>query len=304
MNTIDEVEWDDLRYFLAVAETGSFNQAAAKIGVSYSTVTRRVSSLEKRLGVRLFDRNRGGHELTAAADEMADVARRVRAEIHSLDRYLVGRDKRMSGRVRVATAEMLALTFMPDLAAFRLEYPNIEIDIVSAPEHANLASREADVALRTGNHPPENLVGRRLAKLPVALYASAEYISRNPLDRSLSEHTWVSWDLAFRQLASHAWMREHAPGAPVGLRVNSGTALLSAVRAGIGVGHLFCMMGDVQDDLMQIRPPEPELETALWILTHDDLRTTARIRVFLDFMAKRIRKRAGNTKAIESIAES
>ena len=90
----------------------------------------------------------------------------------------------------------------------------------------------------------------------------------------------------------------------MGLRVNSGTALLSAVRAGIGVGHLFCMMGDVQDDLMQIRPPEPELETALWILTHDDLRTTARIRVFLDFMAKRIRKRAGNTKAIESSAES
>ena len=199
---------------------------------------------------------------------------------------------------------MLALTFMPDLAAFCLEYPNIEIDIVSATEHANLASREADVALRTGNHPSENLVGRRLANLPVALYASAEYISRNSLDLSLSEHTWVSWDLAFRQLASHAWMREHTPGAAVGLRVNSGTALLGAVRAGIGVGHLFCMTGDVHDDLKQIRPPEPELETELWILTHDDLRTTARIRVFLDFMAKRIRKRAGNTKAIESIAES
>jgi len=299
VNSIDELEWDDLRYFLAVAETGSFNQAAAKIGVSYSTVTRRVSSLEERLGVRLFDRNRGGHELTPAADEMADVARKVRTEIHSLDRHLVGRDKRMSGRVRVATAEMLALTYMPDLAAFRLEYPNIEVDVVSAPEHANLASREADVALRTGNHPPENLVGRRLQKLSVALYASSDYISRNPADKELSEHTWVAWDSSLTQMASHAWMREHAPNAPVALRVNSGTTLLAAVTAGIGVAHLFCATGEAQSDLIQIRPPDSELETALWILTHDDLRTTARIRVFLDFMAQRIRERSAQIKTAE-----
>ncbi len=304
MSTIDELEWDDLRYFLAVAETGSFNQAAARIGVSYSTVTRRVSSLEERLGVRLFDRNRGGHELTTAADEMAEVAKRVRTEIHSLDRHLVGRDKRMSGRVRVATAEMLALTYMPDLAAFRVEYPSIEIDVVSAPEHANLASREADVALRTGNHPPENLVGRRLQKLSVALYASPEYLSRNPADLDPSKHTWVSWDSALSQLASHAWMRKNAPNAPVALRVNSGTTLMAAVRSGIGVGHLFCAMADEQDDLIRIRPPEPELETALWILTHDDLRTTARIRVFLDFMAQRIRDRSTRGKIMEVEAGS
>jgi molybdate transport repressor ModE-like protein len=291
MNSIDELEWDDLRYFLAVADTGSFNQAAAKLGVSYSTVTRRVSSLEERLGVRLFDRNRGGHDLTAAAEEMADVARKVEGEIQSLGRHLFGRDQRLSGRLRIATAEMLALTYMQDLAAFRLEYPDIEIDLVSTAEQADLSAREADIALRMGNSPAENLVGRRLGVLPVALYASEGYLSRHPADVDPSKHTWVSWDLGFTQMPTHAWMRKHAPNAKVALRVNSGTTLLAAVKAGLGVSHLFCSMGDAQEDLRQIQPPDPELETALWILTHDDLRTTARVRAFLDFMAKRIRRR-------------
>lgn len=298
MNSISELEWDDLRYFLAVADSGSFNQAAVKLGVSYSTVTRRVSTLEERLGVRLFDRNRGGHELTAAAEEMAHVARRVEEEVLSLSRHLSGRDQRMSGRVRLATAEMLALVYMQDLAAFRIEYPDIAVDLVATSEHADLASREADVALRTGNHPPEELVGRRLEMLPVAPYASKKYLALQPADLELSEHTWILLDSGLAQLASHAWMLEYAPGAQIALRVNSGTTLLAAVKEGIGVAHLFCAMGDAQPELERIRPPQPELETALWILTHDDLRTTARIRAFLDFMAKRIRQRSGQMKPI------
>ncbi|MCP4908833.1 MAG: LysR family transcriptional regulator [bacterium] len=297
-NSIRELEWDDLRYFLAVADSGSFNQAALVLGVSYSTVTRRVNALEDRIGVRLFDRNRGGHDLTAAAEEMANVARRMDGEIRSLARQLSGRDQRMSGRIRVAIAEMLALTYMQDLAAFRHEYPEIEVDLVAASEHADLACLEVDIALRAGNHPPDELVGRRLEMLPVAIYASEEYLARRPADLELAAHTWISPNGGFTQLASHAWMLKHAQDAHVAMRVHSGTTLLAAVREGIGIAHLFCAMGDAQPELRQIRPPEPELETALWILTHDDLRTTPRIRAFLDFMAKRIRLRSGQMKPI------
>ena len=304
MNPARELEWDDLRYFLAVADSGSFNQAAVKLGVSYSTVTRRVNALEERVGVRLFGRNRGGHELTAAAEEMTDVARRMEDEVLSLSRHLSGRDQRMSGRVRVATAEMLALSYMQDLAAFRVAYPDIEVDLIVASEHADLASLEADVALRAGNDPPEDLVGRRLEMLSVALYASEEYLAQQADDLDPSKHVWIALNGGFAQLASHAWMRKHAPGARIALRVNSGTTLLAAVREGIGVAHLFCAMGDAQPELKQIRPPEPELETALWILTHDDLRTNARIRAFLDFMAKRIRRRSGQMKPILFQGES
>jgi len=282
------VDWDDLRTFLAVARTGSLTEAARSLGVSYSTVSRRLAALEDGLGARLFDREASGYAPTPVGLEMLESARRMETEFEALARRVRGRDARLSGRVRIATTDALVTSFMPELAAFSRRFPDIEIDLLSTPEPAELAMREAEVALLVTDRPPPSLVGRRLAKLPSALYAARSYLAEHPATQELLAHVWVGWEDGMSHIPAARWMREQVPDARVACRVSSGTALRAAVQEGVGVAHLLCFLADEDADLERLRPPEPELETGLWLLTHEDLRTTGRVRVFLDFMAEAV----------------
>ncbi len=286
--TIDAVDWDDIRYFLAVARTGSLTDAALELTVSYSTVSRRLAALEEGLGSRLFERLASGYELTAAGVEMRESARRMEAEFAQLSRQVLGRDARLAGRLRVATTDALATSFMPDLAAFTRQYPEIEIDLLSSPAPAELAMREAEVALLATDRPPESLVGRRLARLSSALYASRAYLEERPDIEDLSSHVWVGWEQGMQHIPAARWMSENQPDARVVCRVSTGTALRAAVQAGVGIAHLLCFMAEDDPLLRRVRPPEPALETSLWLLTHEDLAATGRVRVFLDVLADAI----------------
>ena len=282
------VHWDDLRYFLSIAESGSIADAARELGVSYSTASRRLSVLEEALGVRLFDRLPAGYELTTAGKEILEPARRMEAEFDQLARGVLGRDARLAGRLRFATTDAFAKRFMPEIAGFTRAYPQIEIDLLSTPAPAELAMREAEVAMLATNQPPEALVGRRLARLPSALYASTRYLeARKDLD-DLSAQAWVGWETSMRHIPAARWMRENVPDAHVAFRVATGVALLAAVRDGVGIAHLICLLADSDPELRRIRPPEKSLETSLWLLTHEDLAATGRVRVFLDYMADAI----------------
>ena len=282
------MDWDDLRTFLAVARTGSLTEAARGLAVSYSTVSRRLAALEEGLGARLFDRDGAAYELTPAGSEMLESACRMEAEFDGLSRRVRGRDARLAGRVRVATTDALATSFMPEIAAFSRRFPDIEVDLLSTPEPAELAMREAEVALLVIDRPPADLVGRRLARLPSALYAAQSYLADHPAGQELGAHVWVGWEDGMSHIPAARWMREQVPHARVACRVSSGTALRAAIAAGVGVGHLLCFLADEDTVLSQLRPPEPALETGLWLLTHEDLRTTGRVRVFLDSMADAI----------------
>ncbi|MBK7948276.1 MAG: LysR family transcriptional regulator [Deltaproteobacteria bacterium] len=292
------MHWDDLRYFLSIAESGSLADAARELGVSYSTASRRLNVLEESLGVRLFDRLPAGYELTAAGKEILDPARRMEAEFKDLARGVLGRDARLAGRLRFATTDAFAERFMTEIAGFTRAYPQIEIDLLSTPAPAELAMREAEVAMLATNQPPEALVGRRLARLPSALYASTRYVdarkaeSRNAEDGGhlgdLSAQAWVGWETSMRHIPAARWMRENVPDAHVACRVATGVALLAAVRDGVGIAHLICLLADSDPGLRRIRPPEKSLETSLWLLTHEDLASTGRVRVFLDYMADAI----------------
>jgi molybdate transport repressor ModE-like protein len=282
------VDWDDLRTFLAVARTGSLTEAARGLGVSYSTVSRRLAALEEGLGSRLFERLANGYKPTPAGEEMLETARRMEAEFEALSRRVLGRDARLEGRVRVATTDALLASFMPELAAFSRRYPDIEVDLLSTPEPAELAMRETEVALLVSERPPASLVGRRLARLPSALYAAHAYLADHPAETELAAHVWVGWEDGMAHIPAARWMRESVPHARVACRVSTGTALREALRAGIGVAHLLCFLADEDPALVRLRPPEPALETGLWLLVHEDLRATGRVRVFLDFMAEAI----------------
>jgi DNA-binding transcriptional LysR family regulator len=279
------LEWDDLRYVLAVASAGSLAGAARSLGVNHTTVLRRVSAFEEQLGLRLFERLPTGYVLTAGGEELIAAARHIDDVVTTLERKLAGQDLRLSGTVRVTTTDTLMGSILPEiLAEFRASYPSIQVEIAVSNTMFNLTKRDADVAIRPANDPPDTLVGRRVAKIAFAIYGSAEYLkSHNAKD--LAGHRWVGPDDSLASSSVAQWMRSKLPKSEIPLRADSLLALRQAVQAGLGLAALPCYLADRVPDLVCVHRPIPEMETALWILTHEDLRHTARIRAFTEFVA-------------------
>ncbi len=287
--------WDDLRSFLAVARHGSLSGAARALGVNHSTVFRRLNGLEERLGVRLFERLPTGYVPTAAGEEMLATAARVEEEITALDRRLSGRDVRLTGSLRVTTTDTLALGLLPPhLARFRKAYPGIELELVTGNAFFSLSKREAVVALRPSRDPDEAMVGRRLSGIAVAVYGAAAYLARHGRPEAPGDlaagHALVAGDASLAHLGAARWLRRHAPEAAVALRCNSWMSQLAAVRAGIGLGALPCFLADPDPELVRVLPPQEEMASELWLLTHPDLRHTARVRAFMDLLADSLRR--------------
>ncbi len=280
------MDWDDLRFFLAVARTGSLSAASRALGVNHSTVFRRIQAFEERLGVRLFERLPSGYARTVAGDEMLDTASRVEAEVDALDRRISGHDLRLTGPVVVTTTDTMAYRFLgPHLAAFRAAYPGIGLELTLDTQFLNLSRRQADVAIRPTRTPPENLVGRRLSAIAFAVYGSRDYLALHGETEDLSAHAWLAFDDSLAHLAAARWLRDTVPDAAIALRGNNLFALFGAAAAGMGVAALPCFLADPEPALQRLRRPDPALASELWLLTHEDLRHTARIRAFLDFMA-------------------
>ena len=277
--------WDDLRLFLAVARAGTLSGAARALGVNHSTVFRRVGAFEEALEVRLFERLPGGYVLTAAGEEMREAALRVEAEIAALGRKVAGQDLRLSGTIRVTTIDMLALGLLPrHLAAFRSAYPGIELEVAVSNAAVSLSRREADVALRVSNQPPETLVGRRVGRLVFAAYSVAPM--DGAADVPLAERDWIGFDTDHEALVRR--FADFLPGVRPVLRVNSVATAIAAAKAGIGIAPLPCGIADLEPGLVRVAALPDDFTLDLWLLTHEDLRRTARIRAFLDFLAHRL----------------
>jgi len=277
--------WDDLRIFLAIARAGSLAGAARELGVNHSTVFRRLNTFEEDLGVRLFERLASGYALTVAGEEMRASAERVEHEIERLDRRVTGRDLSLSGTLNVTTTDTVAeCLLMPHLAKFHAAYPGIQVTLILDNQHINLSKRQADIAVRPTRQPPDTLVGRRIADLAFAPYAAKGYRKKNPGD--LSDLDWLATDDTLAHLASSKWLKAELPEARIALAANSLLGVLLAARAGMGTALLPCFMGDPDKALVRVAEPVPAAASALWVLTHEDLRHTARVRAFMDFMAE------------------
>lgn len=285
------IAWDDLRYVLAVASTGSLAGAARKLKISHTTVLRRIGAFEKSLGLRLFERLPTGYVLTAGGEELVAAARHIEETVTSLQRKLAGQDLRLLGTVRVTTTDTLMSSMLPEiLAEFRENYPGIQIELAVSNAMLNLTKREADVAIRPATNPPETLIGRRVATVAFAIYGSAAYLAEHK-DRPLRAHRWVGPDDSLADTSVARWMRSELPESEVALRADSLVGVQQAVRAGIGIAALPCYLGDAAPDLVRVAGPVPEMQTALWILTHQDLRRTARVGVFTNFIANAFGRR-------------
>lgn len=284
--------WDDLRIVLAVAEAGSLAGAGRRLGTSHATVFRRLGDVERRLGVRLFERSRTGYAPTDAGDELARAARRIEAEVHEAERRIVGRDLRPVGVVRVTTTDsLMAGLVSPILAAFRREYPGIVLEVAVSNQVFSLSRREADVAIRPSSAPLDTLVGRRVATIAQAVYERSRPSGEGEPGNAATgdDPGWVGPDDSMHYPTLTKWMADRDLTDRCGCRVDSVLGMVAAVRDGLGRAVLPCYLGDCDPGLVRVGDRLPELASDLWLLAHADVRGAARIRAFTAFAADRIR---------------
>lgn len=282
-------EWTDLQYFLAVCERGSVGAAAQGLQVNHSTVLRRIANLERTLSVRLFDRLPRGYTLTEQGRELAASVAGVPEQLDAAQRRLTGIDRALAGTIRVTAPDTLSqVLLLPLLAEFQAMHQAVRLELVANNSFLNLTQREADVAVRGSNRPPENLVGRRAGVIRTALYGSRDYVESLGRGHAMADYRWVGHDPALSHLLSAKWMAKHVAPERVVLRVDSLVAMAHAVASGFGVGWLLCPLGDARAELTRLEPPRAEFDTQIWVLTHPDLRRVARIKALTDFLHERL----------------
>ena len=281
---------DDLKLVNAIAEAGGLGGAAKRLGVNGSTVFRRLGALEARIGIKLFERRRGGYVTTPPGADMAGLAARLEDEIAGLSRRLASCSPTPSGEIRITTNDgLFGSLLLPIFARIRARYPAIRFNVLLSNAPLNLSRREADVAIRVTPSPPDTLVGRRVATIGWALYGRVGVVDpTQPFDPSA--HDWVTLGEGLENVAAAQFVRRLAPSDRIALKVDTVPGMSAAVEAGIGIGPLPCFAGDACPGLVRIAPPDEELAGSLWLLTHQDLRHMPRIRAILDLLGEGIVK--------------
>jgi len=285
-------DWDDIRYFLEVARSGNVTSAAKVLGVNHSTVSRRIRTLEEKHGVRLFERIPTGYEMTTAASAIYELALELESTNQQVTRQLFGQDSRLEGEVTLTMPhDILDYCLIDELAQFREAYPDIQLNLLVAKGLKNLAAREADVAIRLTPEPPDYLIGKEIAKLQHGIYVNSKinYPNKTPL---------VVWS---DEITLPDWAESNFSNAEIAMRVDDLYSMYSAVKAGIGVACMPCYMPDVlanaqtnaDADIKRLPIKLPISTWGIWVLSHIDLRHTARVRHCREFLVDRLELRKG-----------
>ena len=287
------MDWNDVRHFLALARLGSVRAAGASLGVSHSTVARRVEALEAQLGVRLFDRHRDGYLLTDAGLEMRPAAERVEREMASLERGLAGRDERLEGTIRLTLCDpYVSSLLVPRLAALAESHPGIEIELGVDSRRLDLSKREADIAVRAlgqGQTAPEHLLGRKLVPLVMCSYVAVAHAARRDPELAGSEPRWIGFDdtKTMDVLVGSSTYSE----LPVWGAFGTLSVMVQATRAGLGIAMLPTYVGDPDPSLRRLDAPDLRHLADLWLLSHPDLRDNARLQMAREHVAEALRDR-------------
>ena len=288
--------WDDLKFVLAVAKAGNVTKAARVLGVTHSTVSRRLTALEERLGTRLFDRLPEGFTATSAGEEAVETARRMEAEMLSLDTRITARDAELEGPLRVTAAQLIFQVQLAEIVArFKELHPQIDVTMNAANEILSLHRREADIAVRVTDKPDETLFGRLATGQNRCFYVSRDFARRFQEAYRGNLSTAKVPFVAFKWWSNSVpkELRERYPNGEIATITDDMITMHAAVRAGMGIGRLPCFLGDPDPNLMRLPGVEPTRYFDIWILTHPDLKNVARIRTFLRFAADAFKARSG-----------
>ena len=266
---------------MEVVRTGTLTAAANKLGVNQTTVSRRITALETTLNAPLFDRTASGWQITPVGEAVMRFVDVIADEVHSIGRLVQVDRQELSGKLRVTAPDAcIQGLLMPGLNIFSSMYPEIDIDVIATEAILDLAVHDADVAFRATNKPPPNVLGTHIADFAYAVYAApalyAQYLE-NP-----DGVGGISW--AGDGRSTPQWMRAAFPGMQVRYRANSLNVAFNMARQSLGFALLPCGLGDASSRLCRVPADYDAPRMGFWLLSHIDLRTTARIRIFRDFM--------------------
>ncbi len=286
-------DWNDLRYLLAVAREGSTLGAAKALHVNQSTVQRRLSELEQRLGCNLTERHPAGYRLTEEGRRLLPFATQVEEQAHALQRHAAAFNTRMCGSVRVtcSTAIAFRLTKSALLDEFSRLYPGIIITLLMTEHVLDLSKGEAEIAIRGGSTKAEGLIGKKIAEVPWAIYASKSYVERHghATLEDLDRHSIIEFTGELAGMAAARWLPARAPNAQVVGQASNVPSVLLAVKSGVGIAPLPVPLAELDSDFVQVFGTSSELRYPIFLLVHEDLRRIPRVAAFFDFCVKNLR---------------
>lgn len=279
------MDWNDLKFFLALAQGKSLSAAAQALGVSPSTVSRRIEALERALQVQLFRPHREGYDLTDAGHGLVPAAERAGTQMRVFERNAREAGDDLAGSVRIEAPELLGQRILlPALVDFMADHPHIRIELRSAVQPVRLAAEEADIVIRLVRPGQGNYRIRKVGAIRFGLYASPGYVRQNGSPRDLDDmlrHRIIGWseDLAFLTMAT--WLASHAPGLRPSLRLTSLAAQVEAVRNGAGWAVLPDFIGRPAGFVAGLEDLPP-LEPDLWLLVHEQAQALRRVKLVRD----------------------
>ena len=287
------LDWNDLRYFLAVADGGSTLAAGRSLRVSQTTVARRIAALEEALGLRLFEKRQAGYTLTPAGTELVERARQVATAATGFADAAAAEARDTSGTVRITTQEIFAVSLLaPMLRELHERHPEILIELDDSQDFRDLGEGEADIALRSAyGDLGSGVVGRRLGDDDWTLYCSRGYAAEHgvPTTRAqLKKHGFIGGGGPKLWRAYSAWLHDLGLDDRIIMHHASAMGMMSAIRSGLGIAVLPCIIADVDPDLVQCVPPKAGHGRAMWLVTHERVRHTPRVRAVIDFLYERL----------------
>jgi DNA-binding transcriptional LysR family regulator len=283
-------DWDDLKHFLAVARYGSTTAAGRAMHVDQSTVQRRLTEFERRIGQPLVERHPGGTRLTAYGQQLLPHAQRVEQEMAALEQFMRSSARALNGVIRLTCPEPIVarITRSPLLERLQEKHPGLRVEFIMSDHYVDLRKGEADVALRSGDTVDNALIGRKVADSLWAVYAGRDYLARHgsPVGlEDLAQHAWVGFDESMANHRATQWLRQVAPGARIVATSGSVLGMVHSAKANMGLAALPTALGDAEPDLVRVLGPVPEL-TRIWrLLTTRQLRRAPRVSAFFEFMA-------------------
>ena len=302
------LDWNDLRYFLGVARSGSTLAASRSMKVAQATVSRRITALEEALGTTLFVRSASGYQLSVRGHAMLAQAEDVERSIEALVSSVEAESRRLTGTIRLTTVESAAnVWIMPALAAFRALHPGVTAEIIVDDRPLDIARGEADIAVRFGNPPQdESLIIRRIVEMRESVYVRhdlAEQLGLPNNYQGLKRYPIIGFSGPGLGPIGR-WMQALGPDANIVHSANTLSAVIAAVRAGMGAAIMPCLIGDTTSGLVRLFPPIAELTTPGWIITTANARQQAHIRALLDFIADYIRDSVAKTEQRYCVADA
>jgi DNA-binding transcriptional LysR family regulator len=280
-----QLAWTDFRTVMVIAEFGSVARACSSLGMTHSTLLRKLDQIEQRLHARIFERTRGQYTVTAAGAEIVEAARSFDAVAAAAETRISGRDQRPHGDVRVSAAPIVIEHLLaPALEQFGSAFPEIKIELAASREHVSLRRREAEVAIRIADTVPDWLVGRKLANLHFRVYGlkrDGVKLPLRPVSELINDRRWISFERDAGDGKFDRWLSREVPDSSVRLRVDNFSHAATMVRAGLGIALLPVFIEAHLDSLQPLSPPIKALQTPLWLITHPELKHTTRVKVLM-----------------------